>query len=176
MWSIAINGQETITYQGTIDEINLHQTPCGKYKVNISLCRRKIHQITDLEYICSRFDQVRPVVSNIEVRLPKESPTPNNIGKGLKGPQRKFWKEYLFFQYENNKIVSIFQLSFQSNNSLKEKNPSVSSLILLLRKVAVIMYGNVLHVTVKMVFLVLKVFIFIDPTVQGHMLIVRDRH
>ena len=92
MWIIAINGEEPITYQGVLDELNRHQTPWGKYKINISLRRRKSYQRTDLEEIRSRFYQVRPVVSYLEVRLPKKPTTSNNIGEGLSGPQRKLWK------------------------------------------------------------------------------------
>ena len=47
------------------------------------------------------------MVSHLEVRLPKKPPTPKNIGDALGGPQRKFWKESLFVQYEKNKIVSL---------------------------------------------------------------------
>ena len=53
------------------------------------------------------FDQVRPVVSHLEVHLPKKSLTPKNIGECLSGPQRQFQKEALFVQYEKNKNVSI---------------------------------------------------------------------
>ena len=73
----------------------------------MSLCRSKSYQITDLEYICSRFYQVRPVVSNLEVRLPNKPPKSNNIGEALGGPQRKLFKESLFVQYENNINVSL---------------------------------------------------------------------
>ena len=59
---IYINGDRPITDQGALDEINIHQTQRGKYKVNISLCRRKSYQRTDSEDICYRFDKVRPVV------------------------------------------------------------------------------------------------------------------
>ena len=55
-----------------------------------SLCRSKSYQSTDLEEIRSRFDQVRPVVSHLEVRLPKKPPTKKNIGDALGGPQRQF--------------------------------------------------------------------------------------
>ena len=65
IWIIAINGEDPITDQGSLDGINRHQNPRGKSKVNISLCRRKRYQIIDIEYICSIFDQVRPVVSYI---------------------------------------------------------------------------------------------------------------
>ena len=34
---IEINGEETITSQGALDEINYYQTPCGKFKVSIRL-------------------------------------------------------------------------------------------------------------------------------------------
>ena len=61
----------------------------------------------DLEYICSRFDQVRPVVSHLEVRLPKKPPTPKNIGDALGGRLRQFWKEAFFVQYDKNKNVSL---------------------------------------------------------------------
>ena len=46
----------------------------------------------DLMNICSRFDQVRPVASHIEVHLPNKPLTPNSICKGLKGHQRKLFK------------------------------------------------------------------------------------
>ena len=89
MWIVTINGEEPITAQGVLDELNRHQTPRGKSKIKISLCRRKSYQRTDLEEIRSRFDQVRPVVSHLEFLLPKEPPTPNNIGDALGGPQRQ---------------------------------------------------------------------------------------
>ena len=62
MWVVAINVEEPITYQGFLDELQCHQTPRGKYKVKISLCRRKIYHRTDIEDIRYIFDQVRPVV------------------------------------------------------------------------------------------------------------------
>ena len=34
-------------------------------------------------------------------------PPPKNIGEGLKGTQRKFWKEALFVKYDKNKNFSI---------------------------------------------------------------------
>ena len=95
----------------TLDELNRHQTPRGKSKVNISLCRRKICQRIDLEYICSRFDQVRPMVSHLEFCLPRKTPTPKKTGEGLKGPQRQFWKEALFVQYDKNKNKNVSLLS-----------------------------------------------------------------
>ena len=107
MWIVAINGEEPITAQGVLDELNNHQTPRVKSKINISLCRRKSYQRTDLEEIRSIFDQVRPVVSHLEVRLPKKPPTTNNIGDALEGTQRQLWKEALFVQYDKNKNVSL---------------------------------------------------------------------
>ena len=92
VWIVSINVEEPITAQGVLDELNLHQTPQDKYSINISLCRRKNYQWTDIEEIRSRFDQVRPVVSHLEFRLPNKPPTPKNIGEALGGPQRKFWK------------------------------------------------------------------------------------
>ena len=47
------------------------------------------------------------MVSHLEVRFPKKPPTPNNIGDALGGPQRKFWKEALFVQYDKNKNFSL---------------------------------------------------------------------
>ena len=34
---VAINGEEPITAQGALDELNRHQTPRGKSNINISL-------------------------------------------------------------------------------------------------------------------------------------------
>ena len=107
MWIIAINGEEPITYQGMLDEPNIHQNTRGKSKVKISLCRKKIYHRTDLEEICSRFDQVRPVVSHIEVHLPEKPLTPNNIGEALKDTQRQFYKQYLFVKYDREKNGSL---------------------------------------------------------------------
>ena len=87
MWIVYINGEYTITAQGVLDELNCHQTPRVKSKIKISLCRSKIYQRTYIEEICSRFDQVRPMVSHLKVSLPKIPPTPNNIGDDLGGPQ-----------------------------------------------------------------------------------------
>ena len=92
MCIITINGEDPIKDQGVLYELNFHQIIHGKSKVKISIYRRKSYHRKDLEDICSRFDQVRPVVSHLEVDLPKKPPTPKNIGEGLKGPQRQFWK------------------------------------------------------------------------------------
>ena len=45
--------------------------------------------------------------SHVEVFLPDNPITPNNIGEALKGPQRQLLKEVLFVQYEMNKNVSL---------------------------------------------------------------------
>ena len=47
------------------------------------------------------------MVSHIEVRLLKEPPTQRNVGDVLGVPQRQFWKEALFVQYDKNKNVSL---------------------------------------------------------------------
>ena len=47
------------------------------------------------------------MVSHLEVLLPNKPPTPKNIGDALGGPQRQFWKESLFVQYDENKNVSL---------------------------------------------------------------------
>ena len=49
VWIVAINGEDPITAQGVLDELDRCQTPRGKSKINISLCRRKSYQITYLE-------------------------------------------------------------------------------------------------------------------------------
>ena len=85
----------------------------GKSKIDISLCRRKSYKRTYLEEIRSRFDQVRPVVSHIEVFLPKKPPKLKNIGEDLGGPQRKFWREALFVQYDKNKNISLLSAPIQ---------------------------------------------------------------
>ena len=114
--------------QGVLDELNCHQTPRSKSNINISLCRRKKYQRTDLEEIRSRFDQVRPVVSHLEVRLPKKPPTQNNIGDALGGPQRQFWKESIFVQYDKNKNVSLLSAPTPIK-SLPEETKVLCSLI-----------------------------------------------
>ena len=107
VWIIAINGEEPITYQGVLDELNNHKTPQGISKIKISLYIRNSYQRTYIEDINSIFYQVRPIVSNIEVRFPNKPPTPNNIGEGLNGPQRQLWKEAIFVQYDRNINVSL---------------------------------------------------------------------
>ena len=42
MWIIYINGEDPITYQGVLDELNRYQSPRGKSKIKISLCIRNI--------------------------------------------------------------------------------------------------------------------------------------
>ena len=56
------------------------------------------HHRIYLEDIWSRFNQVRPVVSHIEVHLRDKCPTTNNIGESLKGPHRQLYKKDLFVQ------------------------------------------------------------------------------
>ena len=53
------------------------------------------------------------MVSYLEVCIAKKPPTPKNIGEALGGPQRQFWKEAFFVQYENNKNVSLLSASTQ---------------------------------------------------------------
>ena len=55
VWIIDINGEEHITYQGTLDELNQHQNPRGKSKFKISICISKSYQREDIEDICYRF-------------------------------------------------------------------------------------------------------------------------
>ena len=88
-------GEDPITDQGSLDGINRHQNPRGKSKVNISLCIRNRYQIIDIEYICSIFDQVRPVVSYIEFNLSRKSPTPKNIGEGLSSSEKILERRFI---------------------------------------------------------------------------------
>ena len=104
---VAINGENPIIAQVLLDELNRHKTSRDKSKINISLFIRKNYQQTDLEDIRSIFDQVTPVVSHLDIRLPKKPPTLKNIGDALGGLQRKFRKEALFSQYDKNKNVSL---------------------------------------------------------------------
>ena len=92
VYIIANNEKEPITSQCMLYELNSHQNTREKSNIKIILCRRKRYQRTDREEICYIFDKVRPVVSHLEVRLPKKNPTQNNIGEGLKCPQIQFWK------------------------------------------------------------------------------------
>ena len=69
MWIIAINGEDIITDQDPLDELQHHHNQRGKYKVKISIFRSKSYQRTDIEYIRLIFDQVITVFSNIEVSL-----------------------------------------------------------------------------------------------------------
>ena len=67
-------------------------------------------------------------------------------------------------------MLALYRLPSQSNPSLKEQKSSVHLLLLVLRKVNVLIHGIVLHTTVQMGVIVLKVFILINHTVQWHML------
>ena len=89
----------------------------------------------------SRFDQVRPMVSHLEVRLPKKPPTPNNIGEGLKVPQRNSGKKFYLCNMTRLKISAFFWLTSQSNTSIKEQNYFIHSLLLVVKKVTIIMHG-----------------------------------
>ena len=131
---------------------------------------RKIYQITDLEEVRTIFDQFRHVVSHLEFFIPKKPPTPKNIGEVLKGPQRQLYKNLYLLNKKRTEILALFRIPSQSNTSLKEKNPSFHSWPLVLRKVTILMNRNLLHATLQMLVLVLKVFIFINTKVQWHML------
>ena len=108
MCIISINEEEPITAQGELDELNNHQTPRRKSNIKINLCRRKRYQLTYLEDTRSIFDQVIPVVSHLEFRLPKKPPTPNNIVEGLSGPQRQLWKKSFFSILQEQKCHPSF--------------------------------------------------------------------
>ena len=108
VWVIAINGEDPNTAQGALDELQNYQTRCVKYKFNISLCRRKSYQRTDIDEIWSIFDQVRSVVSHVEVILPRKPPTPKNIYEAPKGPRKNYVKKLYLCNTERTKISSLF--------------------------------------------------------------------
>ena len=120
--------EKTITAQSALDELNCHQNPRGKSKFNISPCRRKSYQRKYLEEIFPIFGQFRLVVSHIEFRLPKKPPTPKNISKVLKYPQRKLRKEALFVKYDNNKNIRLLSAPIPIK-SLPEVKKILRSLI-----------------------------------------------
>ena len=68
------------------------------------------------------------MVSYLEVCIAKKPPTPKNIGEALGGPQRQFWKEAFFVQYENNKNVSLLSAPIPIK-SLPEGTKFLRSLI-----------------------------------------------
>ena len=67
-------------------------------------------------------------------------------------------------------MSAFFRLPPQSNNSLREKNYSINSLLQVLSNVTVMMHGNLFNATVQMGVPRLKVLILIIPTVQWHIL------
>ena len=170
MWVVAINVEELITDRVVLDKLQIHQTPQEKPKVKISLCRRKSYYSADIEEIRSKFDQVRPVVSHIDVHFLEKPHTPKNIGEALKDPKRKFCKNAFFVQYEKKTILYFYSIPYQSNPSLMEQMSCVHLLIQLLRKVDVLMHVKLLHATIQMGVLRFKVLILISPTVQCHTL------
>ena len=90
IWVVAINREDTITAEGMLDELQIYHTRHVKSKVNISLCIRNNHQRIYLKEIRSIFDQIRPMVSYIEVLFSEKPPNPKNIVESIKGPQRQF--------------------------------------------------------------------------------------
>ena len=101
---IAINWEDNITEKVKLDEIQKHKTQCGEYKVKISILISKRYLRTYLEYIWSKFAQVIPVVSHIDVSLPEKPTTPNNIGEAIKCPHKQIWEEASFVKYDKNKL------------------------------------------------------------------------
>ena len=69
--------------------------------------QKENYQRTDLEEIRFIFDQVRPVVSHLEIYLTKKPPTPKNIGEALGSPQRNSGEKFFFVQYEKNKNIKL---------------------------------------------------------------------
>ena len=101
--------------------------------------------------------------------MPEKPSTPKNIGEGLKGPQRQFWKEYLFVQYDK-KNVSLLSACIIIK-SLSEGTKVFRSLIdPSIKEGDYFGVWDCFHTTVQMVVLRSKVLVFINPTVQWHML------
>ena len=48
VWIVAFNGEDPITAQGALDELNCYKTPRGKFKVKISMCTNNSYQRTYL--------------------------------------------------------------------------------------------------------------------------------
>ena len=71
---------------------------------------------------------------------------------------------------KRTKMPAFFQLPSQSNLSLKEQKSSVHSLLIVLSKVTVLINENVVHATVQMGVLKLKVLILINGISQCHIL------
>ena len=69
-------------------------------------------------------------------------------------------------------MVESFRTHFSSDSYVyfQEKRVSVKSLLQLLRKVTVMMYGNLLHATLKMGVIRFRVMIVITPTFQRYMM------
>ena len=108
-WHMLTHSESTLILHICIDSLPgfLDVSNAFKNTIKISLCIRKNCQRTHLEEIRSICDQFRPVVSHLEVCFPKKPPTPKNIGEALGGPQRQFFKEAIFVQYDKNKNVSL---------------------------------------------------------------------
>ena len=68
------------------------------------------------------------MVSHIEFHTPKKPPAPNNIGEGLSGTQRRFWKEAIFVLYDENKHFILFSATI-SIKYLPEGTKVIRSLI-----------------------------------------------
>ena len=107
MWIISINGEDPVTSQGALNKLQRHQNQLGKTNLKVSIFIRKSYKRKNIEDIRSIFDQVRPVVSHLEVIQPWKPLTPNNIVEAIKDPKREYWKEALFVQYEKNKNFSL---------------------------------------------------------------------
>ena len=90
------------------------------------------------------------MVSHPEICIPKKPPTPKNIG-------RQFRKEDLFVQYDKNKNVRLLLDPISIKPLPEVKTNLIQLLIIVLRKVTVMMHGNVLSANVQMGVLRLKV-------------------
>ena len=74
----------------SLDELKRYHIQRVKLNVVIILCKLKRYHCIDLEKHRSEFDQIRPVISHLEVSLPENPKTLKDIGVSLKGPRRQF--------------------------------------------------------------------------------------
>ena len=73
-------------------------------------------------------------------------------------------------KYDKNENVSLLLSTIPIKSLPEGKKCSVQSLLLVLRNVTILMHGNLLQATVQMGFFRLKLLVFINTTVQWHMM------
>ena len=74
------NGEDPIPAKGSLGKLQCYHTQCENSESKISLYRKKIYQFTNIEEPRSIFDQIRPVISNLEVSLLEKPKPPKKVG------------------------------------------------------------------------------------------------